>query len=739
MRTLLLLRGAPGCGKSTWIEKHGLKPYTLSADDLRMLCESPNLTPDGSFSISGKNEGVVWKILFQLVEQRMKNGDFTVIDATNSKTVEMNRYKNLASQYRYRIFCVDFTDIPIELVKSRNKARAEYKQVPDEAIDKMYSRFATQKIPSGIKVLSPDDFVDGLEPIDIKPLDLSHYSCIHHIGDIHGCYTALKEYIDKQGGIKDDECWIFCGDYIDRGTENVEVIKFLQQIAGRENIMLLEGNHERWLRDYGKNVPSASKQFELVTAKELADAGITRKEVRILSQKFIQCAYYTYHGKTVLVTHGGLSGFGGHTLLTIPASQMIKGVGKYEDSDLCDRTFCEQEPDTYQIHGHRNISAAPIQTTERTFNLEGGVEFGGSLRCVQLAKDGFTAIETPNTLYIPEKQQEELKTTLSSDVANIVMDMRKHRNVSEKQYGDISSFNFTSRAFRDGDWDKFTSKARGLYIDTKQMQVVARAYDKFFNINERPETLLGTLKHSLKFPVDCYVKENGFLGIISYDEEIGGLRYSTKSSLDGDHAIWFRKMVERTLSPTAIDMMISVCRDYNISMLFECVDMTHDPHIIEYHKNHLFLLDAIKNNITFKKLSYDFLMKFGDSIGCKVKKKARTINSWQEFYQWYNEVTAPCDLYSGDHIEGYVIEDSAGFMTKLKLPYYSFWKFMRSISDEVIRKGYSERTSALLTPEANTYYGWIKDLRANTKPEDMPHTICELRRLFLADHGKQKN
>ena len=32
MRTLLLMRGAPGCGKSTFIKQHGLEPYTLCAD-----------------------------------------------------------------------------------------------------------------------------------------------------------------------------------------------------------------------------------------------------------------------------------------------------------------------------------------------------------------------------------------------------------------------------------------------------------------------------------------------------------------------------------------------------------------------------------------------------------------------------------------------------------------------------------------------------------------------------------
>lgn len=37
MRVLLLLRGSAGCGKSTWIEKNELKPYTLSPDTTRRM------------------------------------------------------------------------------------------------------------------------------------------------------------------------------------------------------------------------------------------------------------------------------------------------------------------------------------------------------------------------------------------------------------------------------------------------------------------------------------------------------------------------------------------------------------------------------------------------------------------------------------------------------------------------------------------------------------------------------
>ena len=74
MRTLLLFRGAPGVGKSTYIENNGLKPYALCADDIRLLCQSPVLSVNGNTEITMNNDRVVWKTLFTLLEVRMQRG-----------------------------------------------------------------------------------------------------------------------------------------------------------------------------------------------------------------------------------------------------------------------------------------------------------------------------------------------------------------------------------------------------------------------------------------------------------------------------------------------------------------------------------------------------------------------------------------------------------------------------------------------------------------------------------------
>lgn len=728
MRVLLLLRGSAGCGKSTWIEQNGLKPYALSADDIRLLCQSPVLQPDGTVGISQSNDKTVWKTLFNLLEIRMQKGEFTVIDATNSKTSEMNRYKQMCETYRYRMYCVDFTDIPINEVKRRNASREELKRVPDGAIDKMYSRFKTQKIPSGIKVIKPDE----LDSVWMKLFDLSEYKKIHHIGDVHGCYTALKKYIEDNGGIKDDEFYIFCGDYVDRGIENADVIKYLISIKDRKNVLMLEGNHERWLWLWANGCTGKSKEFELVTKPQLEESKIDKKDVRQLYRKFGQCAYYKYGKNIYLVTHAGLSVLPDN-LTFVATDQMIHGVGNYNDFEKIAETFAEKMPSNYyQIHGHRNTKQIPIRVNDRVFNLEGRVEFGGDLRCVQLDKNGMHEIETHNEVFITPEMREEQSVTNSS-VADVIISLRANRYIQEKKFGNISSFNFTSKAFYDKIWDEQTTKARGLYLDTFKGKVAARAYDKFFNINERPETKFDMLQNKLQFPVTAYVKENGYLGIVSYDGYNDDLFIASKSTIDSQFAEWLKEAICNQITVENREKMKQYAKDNNVSFVFENVDMKNDPHIIEYPESKLYLLDIVYNQMDFAKYDYETMCDIAHQLGLTPKEKAFEIANWQDFYDWYYDILEEDYEYNGRKIEGFVIEDSVGYMTKLKLTYYNFWKFMRAISHEAIRNGCIKKTSALTTPIANEYYAWVRKLHDVDDIDSVPKDICTLRRLFFKD------
>lgn len=726
MRTLLLFRGAPGVGKSTYIEKNGLKPYTLCADDIRLLCQSPILSVNGNTEITQSNDGTVWKTLFTLLEVRMKRGEFTVIDTTNSKTSEMNNYKKLCQEYRYRIFLIDFTDVPIEECKKRNSLRPVMKQVPEAVIDKMYSRFKTQGIPSGITVIKPEE----LDKVFMKKIDLSEYKAIHHVGDAHGANTALQEYLNEIGGIKDDHFFIFCGDYIDRGIENAEVVQFLLSIKDKPNVLLLEGNHEIHLRKYSEDERSFSKEFELFTKPALDKAGFNKKDLRQLCRKFAQCAYYTYHGNTYLVTHGGLSTIP-QNLTFVATDQMIHGVGRYNDVEQVANTFFNTTDEhTYQIFGHRNTKGFDIEVNPRVYDLEGQVEFGGCLRCVDIVPGGSMTYEIKNSVF---REPEKSVKTMSNNVSDALIELRHNKYVTEKQFGNISSFNFSPTAFQKNIWDEQTTKARGLFLDTEKFKIVARSYEKFFSINQREETKLDALQRTLQFPVAAYVKENGFLGIVSWNEYTDDLFITSKSDPEGEFSEWLRDMIYKKISEDNLEKMKKYIKENDVSFVFECCDMGHDPHIIEYPESKLVLLDIIYNTLEFQKYNYEDMAHVGRELGLTIKKQAYELSTWQEFYDWYFEVLEEDYEYRGDKIEGFVIEDANGYMIKLKLTYYNFWKFMRGIAHETLKKGYTNRTSLLTTPVANEFYAWCKKQFEDGKVDELPRDIVTLRKMFYED------
>jgi predicted kinase/predicted phosphodiesterase len=380
MRILLILRGAPGCGKTTYIKDHRLIPYTLSFDNIRMLFKSPVQTIYGKESSDRKKDSFVFDTLLMILEERMKSGELTVIDHINSKTVELNQYQELALKYRYKTYLIDFTSIPIQVSKERNFNRMARKRVPDHIVDKVYTEFAGQKIPDEMVIIQPED----LESIWPKPIDLNKYTKIHHIGDIHGCFDVLKEAVEDNGRFKEDECYIFLGDYTDRGPQNAEVILFLKELKDKENVIFCEGNHERWVWNWANRVKDYPDEFAKNTKKQLEAANIAKKDMRKFYRKLNECCYYTFDGRTILACHGGIAAIP-QNLATISSHQLIHGVGLYSDLKQITNTFKDQaEKKKIEIFGHRNPDKKPMKFNDSAYCLEGGIEAGGCLRWLVL-------------------------------------------------------------------------------------------------------------------------------------------------------------------------------------------------------------------------------------------------------------------------------------------------------------------------------------------------------------------
>lgn len=303
--------------------------------------------------------------------------------------------------------------------------------------------------------------------------------------------------------------------------------------------------------------------------------------------------------------------------------------------------------------------------------------------------------------------------------------LRNDKYISETIINDhISSFNFTREAFRKDKWNDITNKARGLYLYTSgdlSGEVAGRAYEKFFNIGEEPITEMHSLRRNLKFPITGYIKYNGYLGLVYWDKVDDHAVYSTKSVSSGEHVEYFYDIMEGFYPTEDIENWV---RDNDYTLVFEVLDPEHDPHIIEYSEPGVVLLDAVKNDIEYSKLSYPELEKVASELGLPVKVVFYKIRSWEEFI----DILQTKDEYSLDDagIEGYVFEDLNGFMFKYKNTFYKTWKWFRSIKDSMA-KGRNIDTGRFTKEIETKIHAFLKTLPREFLAE---HNIIQLRNLY---------
>ena len=114
----------------------------------------------------------------------------------------------------------------------------------------------------------------------------------------------------------------------------------------------------------------------------------------------------------------------------------------------------------------------------------------------------------------------------------------------------------------------------------------------------------------------------------------------------------------------------------NSSAVFEVRIPERDNLSYFSKKDSLVALDIISNSVVFRKLNYEDLLSFyGDVSGLGNIEMKRTTD---DLINNYEELIAFINSESLITFEGYVFEDSAGFMFKWKSPIYNVLKTLRS-------------------------------------------------------------
>ena len=673
MRTLLLLRGIQASGKSTWIKENNLEPYTLSADNIRLNIANPVLLEDGSYEISQKYNKVTWELLYKYLEMRMQNGDFTIIDATHSDLKLLNKYKDLASIYKYTMYCLEF-DVPLEEALKRNKERDNYKYVPERVIERTYETIKkNEKLPSALKKIESID-----EIINFYTADVNQYEKVVIIGDIHSCAEPLKEVLKD---FNEETLYIFVGDYFDRGIQPVETFNIILDLLEKPNVILIEGNHEeKSMKKFIYDEEKYTKSFEETTLLPLLkeyDVDYVKASLKKIYKKLRQCFAFEFRGKKFLCTHGGLPLVPKLTLVS--AKEMIHGVGKYETeigeiySENYKKGLCQG---FIQVHGHRGVNDGQF-----SYCLEDRVEFGGELKVLTIDNEGkIKKTGIKNSVY-----NKGLKLPMSGAVEKVefntanelINEMIRHQFITVKECEhNLISLNFNREAFNKKKWNDLTIKARGLFVDKDSGEVKIRSYNKFFNFGER-HVNLGYLKKYATYPIRAFKKYNGFLGLASVVN--GEVVLTSKSVTSGKYKDIFQDIWNKVESEVR-ELLKQTMIENNCTAVFEVVSPEYDPHIIKYDKEHLYLLDFIENKLDLDTHNID--LEFSENLMKKVefssnlltkKEELTRLENYDELYNFLAEKEK-----SLEEFEGYVLCDNSGFMFKFKLPYYNLWKTRRA-------------------------------------------------------------
>lgn len=761
MRKMVLIRGPQASGKTTLVRNLGLEGHRLSADMMRAAHRGHVLNMKGELILDQEDAHQIWEIVRQSLDRRLSRGEFVILDATFATPASYEGIINQAAEYRYKIALVDLYGIDEQTLRERNQKRPDHERVPEKSIEKTIRNY-TPHDKNDERIAAHFDYNtranDILEWIMPEVVDLNFYDRIVHIGDLQGVrQAAFGNGSPLTERLSDDIFYIFVGDALDRGIENGSLMTWiLSEVSPRigKNVIWIEGNHERHLRDFVEGNDIVSKEFENRTLPQLCEASpMSTSDIRDFLSKMSEYFIYEHNGDRVIVTHAGVPGVPDNATL-IPGFQAMLGAGGFgaDVDEAFDAWAKKQHISWYQVHGHRNRQMHPVQASERSFNLEGQAEFGGHVRMCVKTTNRWEVFALRNDLFRHPREWRDINKEENRKPHSRVMPLPKwidrgdfsgklseetltsfidheHVNIrTQESRPHIDTIAFGKSAFYGQHWDGITNKARGLFIDNRTRQIVARSWPKFFNLGEREDSTLEHIIENWEFPMTMSLKENGYLGIASWDHDRGEIIFSSKGSMDGEFASLFEEIAYRVLGEGGVERLTRAVRDLHGTATFEVISPSEDPHIVEYSEERLVLLDFIHNSEDFEKLDYQGLEKLAAYIKVDVRQIYARIPNEHALRANAEKLRDPeSGLYKA-HIEGVVIEDAAGRHVKIKSGWYDMWKRARSLVERLALQRRKGKEIELDIPEELEHFmSWV--VKQDDSITDLP--IIELRRRFL--------
>ena len=160
MSKLFLMMGIPGCGKSTWCEKHLNKQTVWISRDIMRF----SLLKEGDDYFSKEKEA--FQLFIDEINNKLKNNYDVFADATHLNAASRNKViRNLTIQPDE--INVIYIDVSLETALKRNAQRAGRSLVPESEVKKMNTWKEFPKVEEGISKVY---IIKEGQPIEIKVL-----------------------------------------------------------------------------------------------------------------------------------------------------------------------------------------------------------------------------------------------------------------------------------------------------------------------------------------------------------------------------------------------------------------------------------------------------------------------------------------------------------------------------------------------------------------------------------------
>lgn len=169
---LVVLVGAPGCGKSTFARERFTETQIVSSDECRRLVS------DDAADQAATREA--FAVFYTLLRGRLTHARLTVADATNLAPRSREKLRQAAHSRRRPRIAIAF-DVPLDVCLARQAMRA--RQVRPDVVERHHAEFqqALRDLPhegfARIYLVRPDaDGAAPAEPPIAQPAGLPHHS-----------------------------------------------------------------------------------------------------------------------------------------------------------------------------------------------------------------------------------------------------------------------------------------------------------------------------------------------------------------------------------------------------------------------------------------------------------------------------------------------------------------------------------------------------------------------------------